>query len=82
MSTVEEIQNAIRNLSKDERAQLAESLPALVPELDGDAEWERIINDPTPSPKLTKFLDDIDARLREDPSQFRELNDAEFNKYE
>ena len=82
MSTVEEIQNAIRTLSKDERAQLAESLPALVPELDGDAEWERIIRDPTPSPKFTKFLDEIDARFREDPSQFRELTDEEFDKHE
>ena len=61
---------------------MAESLPKLLPELDGDAEWERIINDPTPSPKLQNFLDEIDARFHADPSQFRELTDEEFEKHE
>lgn len=79
---MEEIEEAIRKLTPAERAQLADSLSKLVPELDGDAEWDRIINDSTPSPKLTKFLDEIDARFREDPAQFRELTDEEFDKYE
>ena len=82
MSTVDEIENAIKRLSAEERAQLAESLPRLIPELDGDAEWSRIINDPTPWPKLEKFVDEIDARVRENPEQFPELTEEEFDKHE
>lgn len=53
-----------------------------MPELDGDAEWKRIINDSTPRSKLTKYLDDIDARFPENPERFRELTDEEFEKHE
>lgn len=82
VSTVEEIAAAIRELPDAERARLAESLPTLVPELDGDARWEEIIRDPTPSPKLTALLDEVDARFRENPEQFRELTEEEFDKHE
>lgn len=80
MSTVDEIENAIRNLSAAERAQLVESIPALLPELDGDAEWSRIINDPTPWPKLEKFLDEIDAQYRKDPEQFPVVRESDFDE--
>ncbi|HEV2840096.1 MAG TPA: hypothetical protein VGW39_02125 [Chthoniobacterales bacterium] len=82
MSTVDEIANAIKRLSAEERAQLAESLPSLVPELDGDARWESIIRDPRPRPALTALGDEIDARVRENPEQFRELTEEEFDKHE
>lgn len=82
MSTVEEIQNAIRTLSKEERVQLAESLPALVPELDGDAYWEALIRDPRPSPALTALGDKVDAQYRENPDQFLPLTDENFDKHE
>ncbi len=80
MSTVEEIQAAIRQLSLTERAQLADSLPTLVPELDGDAAWNRILNDPTPRPKLEKFLDDVDSRYRTDPEQFPVIRESDFDE--
>lgn len=80
MSTVDEIANAIKNLSAAERAQLVESIPALLPELDGDAEWSRIINDPTPWPKLEKFLDEIDAQYRKDPEQFPVVRENDFDE--
>ncbi|HWM24687.1 MAG TPA: hypothetical protein VNP98_07675 [Chthoniobacterales bacterium] len=80
MSTVDEIANAIKNLSAAERAQLVESIPALLPELDGDAEWSRIINDPTPWPKLEKFLDEIDAQYRKDPEQFPVVRESDFDE--
>jgi len=81
VSTVDEIENAIKSLSADERAQLAESLPKLVPELNGDAYWEAIIRDPRPRPALTALGDEIDARVRENPEQFRELTEEEFDKH-
>ena len=82
MSTVEEIADAIRTLSKEERARLAESLPTLVPELDGDARWEEIIRDPRPRRALTKLGDEIEAAYRENPEQFSELSDEEFDRRE
>ena len=80
MSTVEEIEAAIRSLTPDKRAQLADSLPTLVPKLDGDAEWDRIVNDSTPRPKLEKFLDDVDSRYRDDPEQFPVIREGDFDQ--
>ena len=82
VSTVEEIAAAIRELPDAERARLAESLPALVPELDGDARWDEIIRDPTPRPALTALGDEVEAAYRENPEQFRELTKEEFDKHE
>jgi hypothetical protein len=41
VNTIQEIEAAIRSLSPEERQRLAEDLPGLVPELDGDAAWEK-----------------------------------------
>ncbi|HYJ04534.1 MAG TPA: hypothetical protein VEX43_05330 [Chthoniobacterales bacterium] len=82
MRTVEEIAEAIKKLPDAERVRLAESLPTLVPELDGDARWEAIIRDPTPRPKLTALGDEIEAAYRENPEQFTELTEEEFDKHE
>jgi hypothetical protein len=81
VSTVEEIAAAIRELPDAERARLAESLPTLVPELDGDARWEEIIRDPTPRPALTALGDKVEAAYRENPEQLTELTEEEFDKH-
>jgi hypothetical protein len=52
MSTVQEIETAIRSLSKQQRRELAGHLAFLLPELDGDVIWEQIIRDPRPRPAL------------------------------
>ena len=57
MSTVQEIEAAIRNLSAAEREELISDLPKLLPELDGDAAWERLIRDARPRPALSALLD-------------------------
>ncbi len=80
MSTVEEIEEAIGKLPDAERARLAESLPKLVPELDGDALWEAIIRDPTPRPKLEKFLDEIDEAYRKNPERFPIIQESDFDE--
>jgi hypothetical protein len=82
MNTVEEIEAAIEKLAPEERARLAEALPRLIPELDGDARWAEIIHDPTPRPAFTAFLDEVDARYRENPAQFSEMTEEEFDKHE
>ena len=61
MSTAVEIEAAIRTLSPTERKKLVRDLPALLPELDGDEAWKRIMDDPTPNPALSAYVDAIDA---------------------
>lgn len=61
MSTVQEIKTAIRNLTPAEREELIAEMPALLPELDGEAAWERIVHDARPCPALTALVDPIEA---------------------
>jgi hypothetical protein len=80
MSTVNEITDAIRKLSSAQRRELAAELPALLPELDGDAAWERLIRDPHPRPALSRLLDEAEAEFRADPSACPETADADFGR--
>ena len=80
MSTVEEIEAAIRSLSPDERKKLVEDLPALLPELDGDVAWERIIHDTRPRPAFTAFLDQIESEHCRNPEGFPEIRESDFDR--
>jgi hypothetical protein len=75
MSTVKEIEDAIRALSAEDRAQLADDLPEILPELNGDAEWRRIIDDARPRPALDVFLAEAEAEYRANPDQSNKLTD-------
>jgi hypothetical protein len=79
MSTVQEIKAAIRNLSSAEREELIAEMPALLPELNGDAAWERIIHDSRPRPALTALVDEIEAEYRRDPNAFSEIQTSDFD---
>lgn len=79
MSTAVEIEAAIRTLSASEREKLVRDLPAVLLELDGDAAWQRIIEDPAPSPALSAFADAIDAERQRLPGAFREIKDSDFD---
>jgi hypothetical protein len=48
ISTVAEIEAAIRALPPAERERVAEDLPSILSELHGDLVWRRIIDDPRP----------------------------------
>jgi len=78
MSTVQEIETAIRKLAPAERAQLANDLPAILPELDGDAAWHRIAQATNPRPALTTLLDKMDSEMQRDPGTFPEIQDGDF----
>ena len=80
MSTVAEIEEAIRALSPAEREHLAESLPSILPELNGDLKWERVVADARPRPALSALGDEIAARFKQNPAAFSELRDADFDK--
>ena len=79
MSTVKEIEAAILALTVVEREKLVEDLPAILPELNGDAVWERIITDPYPRPALTALGDEIEAQLKANPHRFPEIRDRDFD---
>lgn len=80
MTTVQEIKTAIQNLTPADRDELLAELPALLPELDGDAAWERIIHDPRPRPGLEQLLDEVETERENHPEKFRETSDDEFER--
>ena len=80
MSTATEIADAIRTLSAAEREKLLRELPILLPEIEGDEIWERIINDPRPRPALTALLDETEATLKANPDAFPRIAPEDFEK--
>ena len=79
MSTVAEIEAAIKALPPTERERLAENLPSILPELNGDLKWQRITNDSRPRPALTALGDEIAAEIKKNPAAFAEMHDADFD---
>jgi hypothetical protein len=78
MSTVAEIEAAIQALPPAERERLADDLPSLLPELNGDAKWQRLITDERPRPALTALGDEIAAQLKASLAAFPEVRDGDF----
>lgn len=79
MSTAHEIEAAIRALSPTEREKLIKDLPALLPELDGDMAWNRIIGDSRTRPELTALLNQAEADFKKNPAAFPEIKDKDFD---
>jgi len=80
MSTVAEIEAAIKALPPAERERLAENLPSILPELNGDLKWQRIINDAAPRPALSALGDEIAAQYKKNPAAFSEMHDEDFDQ--
>ena len=80
MSTVAEIEAAIKALSPTERERLAEDLPSILPELHGDLAWQRIIADGRPRHALAALGDEIEAQFKAEPDQFPEIEDSDFDQ--
>jgi len=80
MSTVAEIEAAIKALPSSDRERLADDLPSILPELNGDLKWQRIIHDARPRPALSALGDKIAAQFDKNPAAFSELRDADFDK--
>ena len=78
MSSLEEIELAISGLSSEDQAKLLRDLPALLPKLNGDLAWQKILTDPTPSATLSRFVDSVDAEFARNPKAFPEINDSDF----
>lgn len=81
MSTVKEIEAAIRSLAPAQREQLVKDLPGLLPELDGDAAWEKIIRDACPRPGFTTLLNEVQTEYRRDPKAFPEITENDFQPH-
>lgn len=80
MSTVAEIEAAIRALPPVERERLAEDLPSILPELRGELVWQRIIEDERPRPELSALGDEIEAAYNAQPDRFPEIEDIDFER--
>ena len=80
MSTAREIEEAIRTMPSSERDKLLRHIPALFPELAGDAEWERIIQDERLRPELSKLLDETEEQLRQNPNAFSQMKASDFKE--
>ena len=80
MSKVQEIEAAIQALSPTERGELLSVLPNIFPELDGDAEWARIIN-ANANPTFSRYLDEIEAGLTGQTLELRETSEEEFRRH-
>jgi hypothetical protein len=80
MSTAREIEEAIRTLPAAERNILLQHIPALFPELAGDAEWQKIIQDERARPELSKLLDETEQLLRRDPNAFSRMKTSDFSE--
>jgi hypothetical protein len=80
MSTVAEIEAAIKALPPAERERLAEDLPSILPELNGDLKWQKIADDSRPRPALTALGDEIEAQYKRNPAAFSDLRDADFDQ--
>jgi hypothetical protein len=80
MSTVAEIEAAIKILPPAERERLAEDLPAILPELNGDLKWQRIIANDSLRPALTALGDEIAAQFKKNPAAFSDLKDSDFKE--
>jgi hypothetical protein len=79
MSSLQEIELAIKGLSPGDRTKLLRDLPRLIPEREGDMAWQRILEDSTPSNSLSRLVDSVDAEMASDPEGFREIKDSDFH---
>lgn len=80
MSTLAEIEAAIMALPSKDREKLADDLPTILPELNGDAIWRHIISDSRPRPALSTLGDEVAAALKVNPAVYSELRDADFEQ--
>ena len=80
MSTVAEIEAAIKALSPKERERLAENLSSILPELNGDLKWQRIINDTAPRPAFSALGDEIEEQFKKNPAAFSEMHDTDLDQ--
>jgi hypothetical protein len=80
MSTVQEIRDAIRALPQKDRQELAEDMLTILPEINGDAEWRRIIDDPRPSKTLSALADEIDSQMKATPEAYPIITDKDFER--
>lgn len=78
MSTAREIEEAIRTLPTSERDKLLQQIPGLFPELAGDSEWNRIIQDERPRPALSRLLDEAGSEFGRGPDSFPKMSDRDF----
>ena len=79
MTSLHEIENAIRMLSSEERGKLIHDLPSLLPELEGDIAWRHILDDTAPRPGFAALLDEMDSQYKKSMESFPEIKTKDFD---
>ena len=79
MTSLQQIEEAIRILSPHDREKLIHDLPSLLPELKGDAAWSYILKDSMARPALVALLNETDSAYGEHPKAFPELKAGDFD---
>jgi hypothetical protein len=75
VKSLQEIEEAIAKLPAKARRQLVKDIPTLCPgEFPADG-WDAILNDDSPRPALSSFLDELDAEHSHTPENFLVMND-------
>ena len=75
MKSLQEIEEAIVQLSPDARQQLVRDMPSLCPDAFPPDGWEAILRDSAPRPGVSSLLDQLDAEYQQKPENFLTLND-------
>lgn len=65
-----EIEEAIAKLPAKARRQLVKDIPALCPDEFPPDGWDSILNDETPRPTLSSYLDHLDSEYKQGPEGF------------
>jgi hypothetical protein len=80
VSSLQEIELAISELSSDDKAALVRDLPVLLAGWYGEIAWQQILRDPTPSPVLSSLADSVDAEHRRNPDVFSKIEESDFQR--
>ncbi len=80
MRTLLEIEKAIARLPSDDQLQLIKDIPALCPEVFPRDGWYSILQDATPRPAFSQFLDRVDAEYSHAPESFPVLNEDSLSE--
>ncbi len=75
MHTLLEIEKAITRLPSDAQLQLIKDIPALCPDAFPRDGWDTVLQDATPRPAFSQFLDRVDAEYSHAPEHFPALNE-------
>ena len=80
MRTLLEIEKAITRLPSDAQLQLIKDIPALCPDAFPRDVWDTVLQDATPRPAFSRFLDQVDVEYSHATERFPVLNEDSLSE--